>query len=79
LRILRSPKVLLNGKHWRVEYERRRNGKGRGAYVVEIVHITHKKYGTTSEFYSSNYVAQVESGTSRAVIFPDTATVTYKF
>jgi hypothetical protein len=79
MRILRNPKVLLNGKHWRIEYERRKSGKGRGAYVVEIVHITHKKYGRTSEFYSSNYVAQVEDARTRAVIFPDTATVTYRF
>jgi len=79
MRILRNPKALLNGKHWRIEYERRKSGKGRGVYVVEIVHITHKRYGRASEFYSSNCVAQVEGARTRAVIFPDSARVTYKF
>lgn len=79
MRVLRNPRVLLNGKHWRVEYEKRQNEKGRGAYVVEIVHITHKKYGSMTEFYASNHVAQIEDAKKRAVIFPGKATVTYRF
>ena len=79
MRILRNAKTLLNGKYWRIEFERRKPFKSDPGYVVEIVHITHKGYGSAAEFYSSNYVAQVEAGRSRAVIFPDKATVTYRF
>lgn len=57
MRKLRNPTVLIDGKYFKVEYEKRAYNENK----VEIIHVVIKKSGKIHEFYSSNYVVQIES------------------
>jgi len=57
MRKLKNPIILLDGEHFRIDYEKRAYANNR----VEIIHILHKKTGRVDEFYSSNYAFQSET------------------
>ncbi len=57
MRKLRKPMLLLDGQHWKVEFEKREYDGN----IVEIVHIAQKGSKAIWEFYSSNYAVQIES------------------
>lgn len=56
MRKLKNPEVLLDGTHFKIEYEKRTYTEN----IVEIIHVIHKKSKKTSEHYSSNYAHQSE-------------------
>jgi len=55
MRKLRNPTVLVDGDHFKIEFEKRVYGDNK----VEIIHIIEKKSGNVHEFYSSNYAVQI--------------------
>ena len=54
MRKLKNPTVLLDGEHFKIEYEKRLYTHN----IVEIIHVTVKRSGTVHELYSSNYSVQ---------------------
>ena len=63
MRKLRKPKMLLDGDHFKILYEKRKYGEN----IVEIIHVFHKRTDSTYELYSSNYVSEVSLNNSNGV------------
>jgi hypothetical protein len=57
MRGLKNPTVLVDGDHFKVEYEKREHANNK----VEIIHVIHKQTGRIDEHYSSNYSVQSET------------------
>lgn len=55
MRKLRNPTVVVDGDHFKIEFEKREYTNNK----VEIIHIIEKKSGIIHEFYSSNYAVQI--------------------
>lgn len=63
MRKLKSPIVLFDGDHFKVEYKKRAYAENK----VEIIHIIEKRLGVKYEFYSSNYAIQIENNVTPSI------------
>ncbi|MFC1506512.1 hypothetical protein ACFLQ6_05505 [Thermoproteota archaeon] len=66
MRKLRNPAVVFDGKHWKIEVDKRKPRNSKDTNVVEIIHITLKDIKKKYEYYCSNYGVQIESDRSKS-------------
>ncbi len=66
MRKLRNPAVVFDGRHWKIEVDKRKPKTSKDTNVVEIIHITLKDIKKKYEYYCSDYGVQIESDTSNS-------------